>query len=249
MYVATGSTGSSANSCCVRVRTSLWRRSGSIAKRRTPPTICKRPSTPLPTTLRSKSRWTTRLRVQGFRARIARRPRAFSLRILPGIPLAGGSNMTFCHRRFSSAALFLLLFCAPRRGFAHKDDYIDETLVFVTVERGEWELEYWFDLGWISNGDGEMPHQDFTRHNFAVEHGLTDHLMLDGRWTLSKLEGQPSVFDSGRLEGRYRFGEEDERPVDIAASGEINTERDERGKQVFGLEPRLILSKDIKAKL
>jgi hypothetical protein len=143
----------------------------------------------------------------------------------------------------------VLLLCTPGRSFAHKDDYIDETLVYVTVERSEWELEYWFDLGRISTLGSESSRQDFTRHNFALEHGLTDHLMLDGRLTISKLEGQPAVFDSGRLEGRYRFGEEGERPVDIAASAEINTERDENGKQVFGLEPRLILSKDIKAKL
>ena len=86
--------------------------------------------------------------------------------------------MTFRHRRFNSAALFLLLFCVPRRSFAHKDDYIDETLVFVTVERGEWELEYWFDLGWISNVDGEMSHQDVTRHNFVDDEILRD-LQID----------------------------------------------------------------------
>ena len=96
---------------------------------------------------------------------------------------------------------------------------------------------------------GCSDHQDFTRHNLAVEHGFTDQLMLDSRLTFNKAEGEGVVFDSGRLEGRLRFGEEGERPVDFAASAEINTERDQEGEQVLGLEPRLILSKDIRTKL
>jgi hypothetical protein len=43
---------------------------------------------------------------------------------------------------------------------------------------------------------------------------------------------------------RYRFGEEGDRPVDIALSGEVNTRRLENGHYQYGVEPRLILSKD-----
>ncbi len=51
-------------------------------------------------------------------------------------------------------------------------------------------------------------------------------------------------FDSARLESRYRFGEEGDLPVDMALSGEVNTERTEKGSREYGLEPRLILPKD-----
>lgn len=33
----------------------------------------------------------------------------------------------------------------PSVSFAHKDDYLNETFVYRTLDRGELELEYWFD--------------------------------------------------------------------------------------------------------
>jgi hypothetical protein len=127
--------------------------------------------------------------------------------------------------------------CAVRV-FAHGEDYIDETLVYVTLERGAVEPGYWFDIG--RNDSGQ-----FMRHNLVLEYGITDHWMIDGRATVLDERGDGFHFDSSRLETRYRFFDEGTLPVDIAASGEINSNRDENGHQIVGGEPRLILSKGL----
>jgi hypothetical protein len=127
--------------------------------------------------------------------------------------------------------------------FAHRDDYIDETLVYLTLEKGEVEAEYWLDGGYRKQEDsGEKV--SFLSHNLATEYGITDQWMIDGRVTLEVGQRQEAVFQSGRFETRYRFFEENEKPVDVAVSAEVNTERDEGDRQQPAIEPRLILSKD-----
>ena len=66
--------------------------------------------------------------------------------------------------------------------------------------------------------------------------------MIDGR--VSGLDEHGFHLDSSRLETRYRFFNEGTLPIDIAGSGEVNTNRDTQGHQSFGIEPRLILSRD-----
>jgi hypothetical protein len=145
--------------------------------------------------------------------------------------------MTRKHVRLFAFPLLLLLLCTQQVS-AHRDDYINETLVYLTLERGELEAEYWFDRGWRS-GD----RKDFTRHNAAIEWGLTDHWMVDGRVTA--ISDDNTNFDSARLESRYRFGDEGTFPVDIAVSFEVNSERESDGSNNVGIEPRVILSKDL----
>jgi len=126
---------------------------------------------------------------------------------------------------------------SARIALAHREDYIDETLVFQTVEEHAVEPEYWFDYG-------TRPEGDFTRHNIALEYGITDHLMIDGRVTVNDPDKSNANFDSARLETRCRFAEESDWPIDVALSGEANTRRLENGHYQYGLEPRLVLSKD-----
>jgi hypothetical protein len=123
--------------------------------------------------------------------------------------------------------------------FGHKEDYIDETLVYLTLGAQEFEPEYWFDYGRLRDQGRE-----FTRHNLSAEYGITDHWMVEGRATMEKIGGDELNFDSARLETRYRFSEEGKLPVDIAVSAEGNVERDEGGVDRYGAEPRLILSHD-----
>ena len=130
---------------------------------------------------------------------------------------------------------FLLLCTA--NAYAHGEDYIDETLVHDTLERGAVEPGYWFDIG-------RNDSQHFMRHNLALEYGITDHWMIDARATGIDEYHDGFHFDSSRLETRYRFFDAGTLPVDIAVSGEINSRRDEEGHQIFGIEPRLILSRD-----
>jgi len=127
---------------------------------------------------------------------------------------------------------------------AHRDDYLNETLVYRTLERSELEAEYWFDYGRQSGGHG-----NFSRHSTAFEWGITDSWMVEGRATVVSEEGQGTNFDSGRLESRYRFLNEGVLPVDIAASFEVNSERGSDGSTTVGIEPRLILSRDFGKKL
>jgi hypothetical protein len=134
---------------------------------------------------------------------------------------------------------FLLFWMTPQVTWAHRDDYIDETLVYLTLERHEVEPEYWFDFGHRSDRS-----LNFIRNNFALEFGITEHWMIDGRVTIVSEFGEGTDFESARLETRYRFLEEGTLPIDIALSAEINTEQSEEGSQEPGIEPRLILSRD-----
>lgn len=132
-----------------------------------------------------------------------------------------------------------LLFGAPPAARAHRDDYLDETLVYLTLHRHELEPEYWIDFGRLSDGGYGLTH-----HHFAAEYGITEHWMVEGRGTIETRKAREPGFETGRIETRYRFSEEGNLPVDIAVSGEINTARDEIGRREIGAELRLILSKD-----
>lgn len=123
--------------------------------------------------------------------------------------------------------LIVLLSATPL--FAHREDFVGETLVFLTLERHALEPEAFIDWS-----------QDERFYNAAVEYGVTDHFMVDGRVTST---GNGSI-DAARVETRYRFGEEGTWPVDTAVSFEANVER-ENGEDHYGIEPRLILSKDV----
>ncbi len=137
---------------------------------------------------------------------------------------------------------FLAFFAKSPAAFAHREDYLDETLVFLTLEEQEVEPEYWLDYGGRSD-----PQSHFLRHSLALEYGITNHWMVDGRGTVETRLGQETEFASARIESRYRFGEEGERYVDIAVSGDANSERLADGTNQYGFEPRLILSKDLEA--
>ncbi len=139
--------------------------------------------------------------------------------------------------------IFLCSYSSPL--FAHREDYIDETLVYETLEKGEVEPEYWLDFGYESDTDSDK-NIGFFRHNFALEYGLTGHWMIDARSSIKTARHEGTQFDSGRFETRYRFFDEGTKPIDVAISFEANTERKEHGRQEPAIEPRLILSKDFK---
>lgn len=140
--------------------------------------------------------------------------------------------------------MLLLTAVSVAPAWAHRDDYLDETLVFQTLERHEIEPEYWLDYGY-----DHAIRDHFFRHHAALEYGITDHWTVDGRASLASPLHRGTRFESGRIETRYRFQEEGSLPVDVAISAEVNTELTENGRRQYGFEPRLILSKDFKKKL
>ncbi len=131
----------------------------------------------------------------------------------------------------------------PRDALAHRDDFLNETEVYLTLERGELEFEYWFDAGRLSSGAPDEA--DFTRHSLAAELGVARRWTADARATVIAPEGERSRFDSWRLETRYRFKDEGVWPVDVAASIELSAEREHEGPRDVALEPCLILSRDL----
>ena len=129
----------------------------------------------------------------------------------------------------------MVLWLLPALLFAHKDDYLGDTFVFVTLDARELELEYWLDA------------QDGPRgllHTVGVEYGVTNSLMADvsARWL--QRSGGPLLFSQGFLEIRHRFGEEGRRAVDPAVSLEYEVRRDSDGRRRQLLEPRVVLSRD-----
>ncbi len=136
----------------------------------------------------------------------------------------------------------LLTLLSTSVSFPHRDDYIDETVVYLTLGMHELELEYWFDYGSLSG-------INFIRNNFASEYGITNHWMIDGRVTYNSPDVSGINFQSGRFETRYRFYDEGSLPVDIALSAEVNSEKVITGESETGVEGRLILSHDFGEKL
>ena len=145
--------------------------------------------------------------------------------------------------------LLLLLSAPAGQAFAHRDDYINETFVFQTLDAHEFEPELLVDVGGGSHGEGL-----YRRVNVAFEYGVTAHWMVDGfaGW-LHTGDGQDSL-DRLRAETRFRFGEEGDLPVDLAASFETEYEREPEGGPsgsasgstwAWTLTPRLVLSRDL----
>jgi hypothetical protein len=138
-------------------------------------------------------------------------------------------------RRAAAATAGLALWLLPSALIAHKDDYLGDTFVFVTLDARELEIEYWLDAQDDPRG---------LRHTTGMEYGITNHLMADvsARWL--QRAGGPFAFSQGFLELRYRFGEEGRHAVDPAASIEYEVRRDPEGRRRRLLEPRLVLSRD-----
>ncbi len=151
------------------------------------------------------------------------------------------NRFTFSYTR--TIILLLVFISVPLKEiFPHRDDFIDETIVYLTLAKQELELEYWFDYGSQSSSY-------FINNNFASEFGITNHWMIDGRITYHSPEVKNFNFQSGRFETRYRFYDEGVKPIDVAVSAEINSEKTFTGETESGIEGRLILSKDFEEKL
>ncbi len=133
----------------------------------------------------------------------------------------------------------LLVVGLPAPASAHRDDYIDETFVYMTLTRREFEVELW---GEGHGGRGRRPSQWYTG---AFEYGIRSRWTIDGagQWTQDR---DPLRFGRLRLETRYRFSEEGRWPVDLAASAEYERERSgSTADYEQTLTPRIVISRDL----
>jgi len=145
----------------------------------------------------------------------------------------------------------LVVLGVSRPTLAHRDDYINETFVFQTLEAREFEPELFLDLGHVS-GSGES----LRRYSAAFEYGITPHWMVDGFVGWLDPEEGSTALQRVRTETRFRFGEEGDRPVDLAASFEVEYEKETEAPEgplapagkhskSYVLTPRLVLSRDV----
>ncbi len=130
----------------------------------------------------------------------------------------------------------------PCRAAAHPDDYIDETFVFQTVEPGETEIE-----GWVEGHQAKAGDDLRGIYTLVVEHGFTPHAMADlAAQVVQDVDGVS--FGRLRGEGRLRFADEGEWPVDFALSAEYELETTSASKEDATehlITPRLVLSRDL----
>src|SRR5512138_371407 len=97
----------------------------------------------------------------------------------------------------------------PATASAHRDDYIDETFVYMTLGRGELEIEAW---GEARRG---QDHATVGWYTGAFEYGVTSRWMVDAAAQAVQDNGT-AQFGRLRLETRVRFADEGRWPVDVA---------------------------------
>lgn len=134
----------------------------------------------------------------------------------------------------------VICFCRPSTASAHRDDYIDETFVYSTLAKSEFELEAWFEHRVTAL------HVTENWYTTAFEYGITSRWTLDGAGQFAD-EGSGLKLGRLRVETRYRFAEEGAWPLDIATSVEFERETVAGGSSgsIQTLTPRLVVSKDI----
>lgn len=134
---------------------------------------------------------------------------------------------------------------------AHRDDYLNETFVFQTLAAREFEPELWLDY---APGTDDRPR--FTAYALAFEYGMTEHWMVDGFAGWIDPAGEDLSLQRLRAETRVRFGEEGDRLVDVAASFEVEYEKEKEllardssaqpeVEKDLSLTSRLVLSRDL----
>lgn len=135
------------------------------------------------------------------------------------------------------------LLCAlilPATATAHKDDYLDETFVYQTMEEGVLSLEYrsrYFDRSEDRGTDS------YWNNAMFAEYGLTDKTMMEIRTAWGTPESD-SQFAGGFAQLRHRFGYEGEYFIDPAVAIEYEAER-ENDNLNQAVSAMLILSRDI----
>lgn len=136
--------------------------------------------------------------------------------------------------------MFGLMFFRPDICWSHREDYLNKTFVYQTVEPKELEIEYIAEYG--SGLISPMRLVEW-RQGGAFEFGFTSHWMIEGIATFRRTPGDEFRYLSTRIESRFRLFEEGDKLLDPAFSIEY-THSNESGTTRHIIEPTLVLSKD-----
>lgn len=139
---------------------------------------------------------------------------------------------------FVAAVAPLLLLPAPVS--AHREDYLNKTFVYETVEPKALELEYWTQYGSAATSPVRLVE---WQQSGAVEYGITGHWMVEGNVTFRRLPGGEFRYLDTRVESRFRLFEEGDKFLDPAFSVEY-THSNEDGRTEHIIEPTFVVSKD-----
>jgi hypothetical protein len=134
----------------------------------------------------------------------------------------------------------LCLLILPAAAMAHKEDYLDETFVYQTMEEGVLALE--FRSRYFDRSEDQLT-DNYWNNSLFVEYGLTEQTMIEVRssWGTPVSDNE---FAGGFAQLRHRFGEEGEFFIDPAIAIEYESEW-ENGTLVDAITGVLVLSKDI----
>ncbi len=137
--------------------------------------------------------------------------------------------------------LALFVFAFPTSlVWGHREDYLNKTFVYQTVEPTELELEYWVEYGSAFSSPTRLVEWEQT---ISAEFGLTGHWMVEGFATFRRLPADRYRYLMAKVETRFRLFEEGEKILDPAFSLEYS-HSNENGKSEHIIEPTFVLSKD-----
>ncbi len=124
--------------------------------------------------------------------------------------------------------------------WGHREDYLNKTFVYETVEQKELEFEYWAQYGSALTSPVRLVEWQQTG---AVEYGLSNHWMVEGNATFRRLPGGKFRYLISNIESRFRLFEEGAKLLDPAFSIEYS-HSNINGTSEHILEPTFVLSKD-----
>ena len=129
----------------------------------------------------------------------------------------------------------------PTVAFAHREDYLNKTFVYQTLDHKELELEYWVHYGSTSTSRTVL---NAWQHTASFEYGILEHWMIEAFSTFQHLPGRNLDYLATHVETRVRLFDEGKKFLDPAFSLEY-THSNAEGVSVHSLEPTLVLSKDL----
>ena len=139
----------------------------------------------------------------------------------------------------ATTGIFLAL--NPGTAFAHMRDYLVNQSYY-TTHKGEFEVELYSDLNLTDVRDDKTTN---SGHQAELEYGITDHLQLSYYELFKWDQSENFQQDAFKVEGKYRFLESGELPVDIALYTEYKNPNGHQNIASDEIETKLILSRDL----